>query len=62
MMTVFYFAASTFFFGPEYETTTYHFVGLASLVTACAMTWVVWKAPEYPVPDEVAAPEKLSRA
>lgn len=50
MMTVFYFTASSFFFGPAYQTTTYHFVGLASFVTACAMTWVVWKAPEYVAP------------
>jgi len=47
MMTVCYFTASTFLFGPDFQTTTYVLVGLASLATGLAMTWVVWRAPQY---------------
>jgi hypothetical protein len=47
MMTVCYFSASTFLFGPECQTVTYTLVGLTSLLLGLAMTWVVWRAPEY---------------
>lgn len=47
MMTVCYFTASTFFFGPEFQTVPYVLVGLTSLVLGVAMTYVVWRAPEY---------------
>ncbi|WP_067671366.1 hypothetical protein [Nocardia miyunensis] len=47
MMTVCYFTASTFFFGPHFQTPTYILVGLSSLVMALVMTWLVIRAPEY---------------
>jgi hypothetical protein len=47
MMTVCYFSASTFLFGPEFQSATYVLVGLASLLMGLVMTWVVWRAPEY---------------
>jgi hypothetical protein len=51
MMTVCYFTASTFLFGPNFQTTTYVLVGMASLATGLAMTWVVWRAPECAAPS-----------
>lgn len=53
MMTVCYFTASTFFFGPEFQTATYVLVGLSSLALGLVMTYVVWRAPAYsPEPRE----------
>ncbi|KQY58197.1 hypothetical protein ASD11_00565 [Aeromicrobium sp. Root495] len=50
MMTVFYFGASSFLFGPDFQSTTYYLVGGASLAMALAMTWLTWRMPEY-VPE-----------
>ncbi|MVU80825.1 hypothetical protein GPX89_26670 [Nocardia sp. ET3-3] len=47
MMTVCYFAASTLFFGRDFQTWTYILVGFTSLAMALVMTWLVWRAPEY---------------
>jgi len=57
MMTVCYFTASMFLFGPDFQTTTYALVGLASLATGLAMTWVAWRAPEYAAPSTLARSE-----
>lgn len=45
MMTVCYFTASTFFFGPYFQRAEYYLVGIASFVTAIAMTWVYLQLP-----------------
>jgi hypothetical protein len=62
MMTVCYFTASTFFFGPEFQTTTYVLVGVSSFVLGLVMTWVVWRAPAYsPSVPEVRTAEQAVR-
>lgn len=49
-MTVCYFTCSTFFFGPYFQRTEYYLVGIASFVTASAMTWVYLQLPPAPAP------------
>jgi hypothetical protein len=55
-MTVFYFAASSFLFGPDFQSATYYLVGAASLAMAIAMTWLTWRLPTY-VPETEQARE-----
>ncbi|KAA1421856.1 hypothetical protein F0U44_06195 [Nocardioides humilatus] len=54
MMTVCYFTASTFFFGPYFQRWEYAAVGIASLTCGIAMTWVYRQLP--PAPSTTAVP------
>jgi len=54
-MTVFYFIASTFFFGPYFQRWEYYLVGGASVVTALAMVWVYAVLPDARTPEQAAA-------
>ncbi len=55
-MTVCYFTASTFFFGPYFQRWEYYLVGIASLVTGLAMTWVYLQLPPAPTTAGINRP------
>lgn len=61
MMTVCYFAASTFFFGPYFQRIEYVLVGAASLITGIAMTWVYVKLPPAPS-SMLGEPQRLGQS
>lgn len=60
MMTICYFGASTFLFGPQFQSTTYVLVGLCSFAMAVVMTWLTVTTPEYQLSESAEIREPLA--